>query len=98
MNKTITDSFMIGQIKERIRRVAPKIERLDVKVQMDDRQGYLATIKFRSFGRDFIAKKAAPFYRESLEKCLRAINSQIDKARHKSQLHPLGRPDQYTTI
>lgn len=98
MKKFITDSFMIGQIKERIRRHLPKIEHLDVKVEMTGHDGYLATIRFRSLGREFVAKKTAPFYRESLERSLRAINTQIDKFRRQRLAHAAARPTPYPTI
>ena len=98
MKKMITDSFMIGQIKERIRRHLPKVERLDVKVELTNNQNYLTTIKFRSFGKEFVAKKTAPFYRESLERTLRAINSQIEKVRQKQFKRHIIRPEPYPTI
>lgn len=98
MKKLITDSFMIGQIKERIRRMIPKLEKLDVKVELTSHEGYLATIKFRCLGREFIAKKTAPFYRESLERSMRAINSQIDKFRRQRLAHAAQRPHPYPTL
>ena len=98
MKKLITDSFLIGQIKERIRRVVPKLEHLDVKVELNGQDEYLATIKFRSLGRDFVAKKTAPFYRESLERSLRAINSQVDRFRHQRFAHGASRPVPYPTL
>ena len=98
MKKLITDSYMISQIKERIHRLLPKAERLNVKVEMTPKQGHMATIKFRSFGREFVAKKAAPFYRESLERTLRAINSQVDRVRSKQQRRSTPRPEPYPNI
>tara|TARA_R110000868_G_scaffold164359_17_gene396934 strand:- start:3843 stop:4139 length:297 start_codon:yes stop_codon:yes gene_type:complete len=98
MKKLFTDSILIEQTKERIRRILPHIEKLDVKVEMNHTDGYLTTIKFHSLGKDFVAKKAAPFYRESLEKSLKAINSQVTKFRDRRFNHPNHRVETYTTI
>ena len=98
MKKLIKDSLMIEQTKERIRRILPQIEKLDVKIELNHTDGYLTTIKFRSLGKDFVAKKAAPFYRESLEKSLKAINSQVAKFRNKRFTHSTPRVEAYTTI
>lgn len=98
MNKIIQDSFLIEQTKERIRRILPHVERLNIKVEMNPKRGYLTTIRFSSLGKDFVAKKLAPFYRESLERGLNAINSQVNKFRHKHMSRSTSRPEIYTTI
>lgn len=98
MKKSKKNASLIENTKDRIKTILPKVEDIEIKVENNKKAGgYLTTIRFRSLGKEFIAKKAAPFYKESLEKSIKAINSQITKFRSKRLDHAHHRADSYAS-
>lgn len=96
--KNRKNASLIENTKDRIKTILPKVEDIEIKVENNAKAGgYLTTIRFRSLGKEFIAKKTAPFYKESLEKTIRAINSQITSFRSKRLGHPHHRVDSYAS-
>ncbi len=96
MKKQHKTSPLVDQAIDRIKTILPKVEDIDIKVENNKKVGgYLATIRFHSLGKEFIAKKSAPFYKESLERSLKAINSQISKFRSKRLTHATHRAESY---
>ncbi len=96
MKKQNKTSSLVEQAKDRIKTILPKVEDIEIKVENNKKiGGYLTTIRFHSLGKEFVAKKKAPFYRESLERTLKAINSQISRFRSKRLTHATHRAESY---
>lgn len=76
-------NHFILETKSQIRDFYPDLQDVDVKVERDPLGLYISKIHVRAKGKVFHAQKRDPNYRRSLEKCRDAIESQIQKKRHK---------------
>lgn len=76
-------NHLILETKSQLKDFYPDIRELDVRTERAPDGSFIARIHARARGKIFHAVKKDPSYRRCIDKCQRAIESQIQKMRDR---------------